>query len=201
MKTCDTKERLLKAALELIWTESFGSVGVEEICRRAKVMKGSFYHFFPSKVDLAVAALESPWKEHKAAMDRIFSPEVPPLQRLLDYCDFAYEKQKQLRKQFGFVPGCPYTSIGSEQGTQQRKLKKIVQDMFERNKKYFDTAVREACERGDIAAADPEAKARELFSYYLGVLTCARIADDLTLLRSLKGTFLTLLGTRETANV
>lgn len=201
MKKCDTKERLLKAALELIWTESFGTVGVEEICRRAKVMKGSFYHFFPSKVDLAVAALESPWKEHKEAMDKIFSPEVPPLQRLLDYCDYAYEKQKKLQKQFGFIPGCPYTALGSEQGTRQKKLKQKVQEMLERNKSYFDKAVRDAFERGDISVKDPEAKASELFSYYLGVLTRARIADDLELLKGAKTAFLALLGMQEKAAV
>lgn len=201
MKTCDTKEKLLKTAFELIWAESFGSVGVDEICRRAGVQKGSFYHFFPSKVDLAVEALESRWQEYKPALDEIFSSAVPPLQKLFDFCDLAVKKQRDLRKQFGFVPGCPYTAIGSEQGTRQKKLRAKVAEMFNHNKRYFEAAIREACERGDIPAADPEAKADELLSYYLGVLTRARIADDLRLLKGLKGAFRALLGVREEAAV
>jgi len=43
-----TKQKLLETAMELIWVSSYGSVGVDDICKRAGVSKGSFYHFFPS---------------------------------------------------------------------------------------------------------------------------------------------------------
>lgn len=49
MKDCETKYRIMNTALELIWRSSYDAVGVGEICRQAKVNKGSFYHFFPPK--------------------------------------------------------------------------------------------------------------------------------------------------------
>ena len=40
------KENLIKAATDLIWEHSYGSTSVDDICARAEVRKGSFYHFF-----------------------------------------------------------------------------------------------------------------------------------------------------------
>ena len=54
-RTSDAKEKLLHVAFDLIWQHSYGSVSVDDICERADVKKGSFYYFFPSKSDLAVA--------------------------------------------------------------------------------------------------------------------------------------------------
>lgn len=48
-RTSNAKERLLEAVIELIWTGSYGSTSVDQICERAGVKKGSFYHFFESR--------------------------------------------------------------------------------------------------------------------------------------------------------
>ena len=59
----DTKQRLLNTALKLVWEQSYGSVSVDQICEKADVRKGSFYHFFASKADLAIAAAEEHWNK------------------------------------------------------------------------------------------------------------------------------------------
>ncbi len=63
-KPSDTKEKLLQVAFDLIWNQSYGSVSVDHICERARVNKGSFYHFFASKSDLAVEAYEENWRRN-----------------------------------------------------------------------------------------------------------------------------------------
>ena len=80
-RTSDARERLMEAVIELIWAGSYGSTSVDHICERAGVKKGSFYHFFESKTDLALAGLEHGWTEHKRELDQIYSPVVPPLER------------------------------------------------------------------------------------------------------------------------
>ena len=73
MRFCDSKLRLLQTAHELIWRQSYGSVGVDQICEQSRVKKGSFYHFFRSKSELTVAAYEFYWDKVRVALDRIFS--------------------------------------------------------------------------------------------------------------------------------
>src|SRR4051812_8036679 len=91
----ETKQKLLSTALDLIWENSYGSVSVDDICKRAGVLKGSFYHFFPSKAELTIAAFEDYWGVRQEQLDRVFSPRVAPMERLLTYCDQVYENQKR----------------------------------------------------------------------------------------------------------
>src|SRR5881628_2526530 len=106
-RVSDAKERLMNAVGELIWTGSYGSTTIDQICEKAGVKKGSFYYFFDSKADLAVAALEADWEKKRPQLDSVFSPTVPPLQRLKKYCEYGYCLQAEVKSQCGRVLGCP----------------------------------------------------------------------------------------------
>src|SRR5712692_1055487 len=106
-RVSDAKKRLMDAVAELIWTGSYGSTTIDQICEKAGVKKGSFYYFFESKADLAVAALDEEFQKNRVELDRIFSPMVPPLDRLRNYCEFGYRLQAQMKKECGSVLGCP----------------------------------------------------------------------------------------------
>jgi AcrR family transcriptional regulator len=45
----ETHTRILDAALEAFARYGYDGTSVSEICRRAEVTKGGFYHHFPSK--------------------------------------------------------------------------------------------------------------------------------------------------------
>src|SRR5215471_7022024 len=89
----DAEDRLMQAAMDLIWTNSYGATSVDAICQEAGARKGSFYHFFTSKSELAVKALEADWQRKKARMDEIFSPTVPALDRLRSYFQHVCDGQ------------------------------------------------------------------------------------------------------------
>src|ERR1700739_1707449 len=93
MRVCESKLRLLQTAHELIWRQSYGSVGVDQICEHSQVKKGSFYHFFRSKSELTVAAYEFYWEQSRLKLDRIFSAQIAPLERLELY--FNHIRQNQ----------------------------------------------------------------------------------------------------------
>src|SRR6266571_943512 len=76
------EERLMEAVRELIWSGSYGSTTIDDICEKAGVKKGSFYYFFDSKADLAVAAIDEEWERKRGELDSLFSPTIPPLERL-----------------------------------------------------------------------------------------------------------------------
>src|ERR1700733_3630713 len=140
-RTSNAKERLLQVAFDLIWEQSYGAVSVDDICVRAKVKKGSFYYFFPSKSDLAVAAYEEHWQQSRPNYDRIFSPLVPPLERIENYCLGIYEKQREKHEKTGCVLGCPFASLGAELSTQDEKIRAKSQEMFVRSCKYIENTL------------------------------------------------------------
>src|SRR5262245_27174461 len=122
----DAKQRLMDAVTELIWTGSYGSTTIDQICDKAQVKKGSFYYFFDSKAELAETALGEDWERRRPELDAVFSPTIPPLERLRKYCDFMYAFQAEMKKKFGYVLGCPLFSVGSEVSTQEDKLQKKI---------------------------------------------------------------------------
>lgn len=85
----DSKTRLLDAALTLVRSKGYAATSVDDICKHAGVTKGSFFHHFKSKDDLAVAAVG-----HFSAMaDGLFGTAPyraaeDPLDRVLGYVDF-----------------------------------------------------------------------------------------------------------------
>jgi len=185
-KTSDTKERLLGVAFDLIWNQSYGSVSVDQICVQADVNKGSFYHYFHSKSDLAVAAYEEHWREKQPDLDRIFSPQVPPLKRLQLWCSNMYDRQKAKAEKYGHVCGCPYVSLGAEVATQDEKIRVKAEEMVDRTLRYLESALIEAKAQGLATFGDPKIVARRVHSMTLGLLMHAKIRNQLSVLHDLE---------------
>jgi TetR/AcrR family transcriptional repressor of nem operon len=183
----------MDAAMELIWEHSYGATSVDAICERANVRKGSFYYFFKSKSELAAAALEADWQKNCGDLDRIFSPTVSPLERFRKYFEFVYVKLAALKERCGAVLGCPLFALGSEVCTQDSVLRDKIREILGRKQKYYESAIRDAHAQGLIDAPDAAAKAQMLFAYFQGVLTQARIQNDVEVLRQLYPAMLDLL--------
>lgn len=195
-RVSDAKVKLMDAVMELIWTGSYGSTTIDQICEKAGVKKGSFYYFFDSKAQLALEAFDTSWKSKQGELDRMFSVTVPPLERLKQYCDFAYKTQCEINAKYGRVLGCPQFSLGCEVCTQEDALQKKIQTILDYKRKYIESAIRDAHANGDIEAPDPAAKARMIVAYYEGLLTQARIQNDVTILRDMAAGMFSILGVK-----
>jgi TetR/AcrR family transcriptional repressor of nem operon len=190
-RVSDARERLMKAVRELIWTGSYGTTTIDQICEKAGVKKGSFYYFFESKAELAVIGIEEDWLQRRPELDAIFSPTVPPLERFRKYCEFGYRYQAEIREKYGCVLGCPLFSVGAEVSTQEdHRLQQKIQEILEYKRKYLETAIRDAHAAGLVNAPDPATKSRTLFAYYQGLQTQARIQNKLEILKdAITGTY------------
>ncbi len=191
----------MDAVRELIWVGSYGSTTIDQICEKAGVKKGSFYYFFDSKADLAEAALDAEWERRRADLDSIFSPTVPPLERIKRYCEYGYRIQAEIQKKCGCVLGCPLFALGAEVSTQEDKLQKKIQGILNQKRKYLESAIRDAHAAGLIEAPDAVEKARVLFAYYQGLVTDARIENKLEVLQDAPRGTRYILGVKESQAV
>jgi TetR/AcrR family transcriptional repressor of nem operon len=196
----DTRDRLLAAAIDLIWTHSYGSVGVDQICEQAGVHKGSFYHFFPSKTDLVLAAYEAHWESVRPELDAIFSPLVPPRERIERWCEGLYAHQKALHKRYGHVCGCPYANVGTELGTQDERIRSKVCELFNRAQTYLESALRELLSDTHQSASDIRHLAQAIHSFELGLLIRAKVSNDPEILRELGPAIRQMLRSAETSS-
>lgn len=182
-RVSDAKEKLMKAVTELIWTGSYGSTTIDQICERAGVKKGSFYYFFDSKADLAQAAVEAEWAEFQKELDGIFSPTVSPLERIRRHCEATYREQVEAKEKYGVVLGCPLCALGAEVSTQEMGLRDKIQEIMSQLRKYYETAIRDAHAQGLVNAPNAAEKAMIIYTYIEGLLTQARIQNRAEVLK------------------
>lgn len=198
-RTSDADQRLMDAALALMWEESYGCVTIDDICTRADVKKGSFYYFYKSKAELAVAAIEKLWKEQwKPMLDSCFSPSTEPLERLRNYFDTIHAIQVEAKAKHGKVLGCAIFSVGSEVSTQEVDVSATIRDILSRKQRYYQTAIRDAVALGVIEPCDPVQQSLALFALLEGLISQARIMNDPDVLRQLPAMALGMLRVKPT---
>ena len=84
-----SRTKLLDAALHVIRANGYAATRIEDVCEAADLTKGSFFHHFKSKEDLALAAAG-----HWSAVTSGAFASAPyrslcdPLDRVLAYLDF-----------------------------------------------------------------------------------------------------------------
>lgn len=198
-RTSDAKERLMAAALDLIWEASYSSVTIDDICKRADVRKGSFYYFFPGKAELATAALEDNWKtELKPSLDDYFSPSAEPLDRIRNYLNALYINQKAEAEKHGRVLGCRLCSVGTGVCTTEDAIAAVVREQLTRKRRYYESAIRDAMAADVIEPCDPAQKALALYGLVEGLMSQARIMNDISLLKCLPDLGFELLRVKKT---
>lgn len=140
----ESRTRLLDASLMVFRAKGYTATRIEDICAAAGLTKGSFFHHFRGKEDLAVAAAEH-WSAVTGALFAAapYHEHADPLERLLAYIDFRQMLVRGEPAEFTCLAGT------------------MVQETF-------DTCppIREACERSisghaaEVAKDIAEARAR-----------------------------------------
>src|SRR5262245_54102529 len=85
----ESKTKLLDAALRVVRTKGYTATRIEDVCEAAGLTKGSFFHHFKSKEDLALAAAEH-WGLVTSGTFALapYRGLADPVERLLGYLDF-----------------------------------------------------------------------------------------------------------------
>ena len=116
------------------------------------------------------------------ALDRIFSKQVPPLERLEAYFANIRRNPDRTFRKDGRVLGCPFASLGSELSTQDEAIRLMAQQISERKCGYLESTLRDAMDAGDISRQDPKLLAQELHFYIVGLVQEAKISNNLAVL-------------------
>jgi TetR/AcrR family transcriptional regulator, transcriptional repressor for nem operon len=141
----ESKTKFLDAALHVIRYKGYTATRVEDICEAAQLTKGSFFHHFGTKEDMALAAAEY-WGTMTGALFEAapYRTLTDPLDRLLAYVDFRKAILRGELPEFTCLVGT------------------MVQEVYETH-----PAIRAACEKSiSDHAATLEADIAECMSRY-----------------------------------
>ena len=186
MTEIGTRTRILATAREMFHSRSYADVGIQEICEAARVQKGSFYHYFPSKRELALAVIDDvadDWAN--GFMAEAFDPNLPPIERLDYLIDAAYYWQEASRDTEGRIPGCLFGNLALEISTRDDVMRSRLNAVFNKAKDRFKSTLEEAVQGGSLAAMDTEATAMAMLAYLEGIILLAKARNDPGLIQRL----------------
>jgi len=186
VKEIDTKQKILDTAASLFYMQSYAAVGVATICKEAGVSKGSFFHFFNSKQDLALAVLDQ-FSDHlgTSLIADSLGSSMPPLVRLDRFIEMLYQAQKNYVEETGHLPGCPFGNMAMEQATQDEVIRKKVEKCLAGLAQPLQRVVADAVKSGDLPAVDEAATADAMLSYIEGIQLIAKARKDADVIRKL----------------
>lgn len=182
----DTYTRILEAARDLIYASSYADVGVQAICEKAEVKKGSFYHFFPSKQELTLAVIDSFFEGFKESIIReAFSSNLPPSKRFEKLFELSIARQQRIFEQTGHVLGCPFGNLATEMATSDEMIRCKIDGLFGRLQHLIRDTLQEAIANREIEELDVDATSEAMFAYFEGVMMLAKTKNDPAVLSKL----------------
>jgi len=186
-RTSDAKERLINSAIKLISARSYTAVGVQELCKHAGIKKGSFYHFFPSKRELTLAALDVMWETFREkVLEPTFTSDLPPMEKFRRFLDTSYQHHCSTRETTGCMTGCQVGNLAVELSTQDEVIRQKIEQIFEQWADCCERVLNEAVAAGDLPVEiDPRATAQAILAYIEGILLLGKTFNDPSLIKRL----------------
>lgn len=160
----ETRNRILQAAEECFGRHGYDAVGVAEICSRAGVTKGAFYHHFPTKQAVFLELLER-WltqlDEHLAAT-RVGARDVPQELRQMAGMAGLIFREASAR--------LPMFMEFWNQAARDPAIWQATIAPYRRYQEFFARMIEAGVTEGSLRPVDPQVAARVLVSLTFGLV-------------------------------
>jgi TetR/AcrR family transcriptional repressor of nem operon len=194
-RTSTARDRLIDVTGELMQSRGYSSLGVAEICARAEVKKGSFYHFFESKQALTIEAVDAYWNAERACWTTELSATGPALDRLRRLLDTMAQLQHRMKETAGTIDGCLLGNLALELSTQEPAVRARLEEIFDEQIALVAAVLHAAADEGTIShERATETTARAVVAHLEGLVMFAKLKNDPTVLDDLWPHTLLLLG-------
>jgi len=180
----DSRSRLVAAAAELVHAESYHAVGVKAICDRARVRRGSFYHFFDSKQSLVLEAVDRVWKDFAGDVLAVCRDRsLAPRRRIEEMIERVADRHERDQHRTGSVLGCSFGNLTAESSALDGTIRRRLVEVFDAWAAETAVPLAEAQERGEITSGETAySLALDLVSELQGFILMAKARNDPSLI-------------------
>jgi TetR/AcrR family transcriptional repressor of nem operon len=172
----DTRAELIRSGLEQLTENGFASSGIDQILKKVKVPKGSFYHYFASKEAFGQVVIENYATFFAKKLDMCLLDEShSPLTRISNFVEGA--KQGMVRHQF--KRGCLVGNLGQEVDLLPESFRQQLIDIFHNWQDRIASSLREAQAQGEISSvANCDLLAEFFWIGWEGAVSRAKLVQD-----------------------
>ena len=136
-----TRDDIIRVGLEILSEKGFNSCGIDAVLKSAKIPKGSFYYYFPSKEEFGLAVLDLYAVQAKAhAESYLHDRSLTPMARLRRYLtDVAASIEVE-----GCTRGCFLGNMTQEMAGQNDRFRVKLNEIWDGWKRIIADCLREA---------------------------------------------------------
>ncbi|MGE0056037.1 MAG: TetR/AcrR family transcriptional regulator [Hyphomicrobium sp.] len=174
----DSRERMVQAASVLFLGGSFHKVGIAEICAVAHVNKGTFYHFFPSKISLLLEIIDRYTSAVAEQFANVANSALPPARKVSGVFDIPQERNTAWQAEYGSASGCFIGNIILEMAATDPVVRERAEKAIERLTKTLQPIVDEYLQSLKVEGADVPAIAELLMGMIQGAQVQAKVHND-----------------------
>lgn len=178
-RTSTARDRLRDSACELLHTRGYAAIGVAEICTRADVRKGSFYHFFESKQALTIEVIDTHWQAQRTTWRELLSGPEPAAERLQRLIAWLVQTQRAAWQETGRVDGCLLGNLAVELSNHEAAVQQHLTAAFDEQAELVHATLADGARDGSVEPAYADrATARAVVAQIEGAVLLAKLARD-----------------------
>jgi len=164
MEEINTKERIIRSAMECFSRNGYDGTSVERICESARISKGSFFYYFPTKQSLFLEILSRWLEDVDRNMGEVVKADedirIKLLNLSMSLIDILTTGEKEISLTFEFLNRALHD---------EETFKRII-SMFESYRNYFSSLLEEDIKKGRIINIDPKIVSYTIVSFAVGLL-------------------------------
>ncbi|RBQ31847.1 TetR family transcriptional regulator [Arcobacter sp. FW59] len=167
----NTRKDLINCTFDEIYTKGYQGASLTDILKNAKVHKGSMYHFFENKKDMAIASIKE--KIYEKFVQRYFV--ILELEK--DYLE-AFIKSLKDTSSRDFEKGCPIANIIQEMSNIDDDFKVLMKEIYEALKNNIKNILDKAVEKDEIKECDTKKLSLYIASTLEGAILSAKASGN-----------------------
>jgi len=182
-----TKDKLLDAARELMLEKGYTATSVDDVCEAAGLTKGSFFHYFEGKEDLARVLVQRFYDSMRELHETApYRHKKDPLDRVFGYVDFL----AGLSSRPETAKGCLMGMFAQELSATHPKIRSVCASCFENSAAMLTKDLEEAkAKYAPRARWSPKGLAEYLSATVQGAIILAKAKQDPGVMRETLGHF------------
>jgi AcrR family transcriptional regulator len=171
-RSIETRARIIEAAMDLFAQNGFEVTSVSDICQKAGVSKGAFYHHFPSKQAIFQKGMEE-WVDSidkQMALVREVEVNVPEaLSQMTRMLPEVYRAA---------MGGLPMFLEFLSHSYRDPEVLQAMASPHRRYREFFTAMIQEGIDEGSLREVDPDVVSRVIVALAIGLLVEGLVNPD-----------------------
>jgi len=167
----NTRQKLIDATYEEVYSKGYQGASLKDILQNAKVHKGSMYHYFANKKEMALAAIDEKISQRfDTRYGRILELDS-------NYIDEFFKGVKDLSNR-DFNRGCPVANIIQEMSNIDDDFRITMNSIYKKFKDNLEKILDKSIQKKEIKQCDKKKIALYITSTLEGAILSAKASGE-----------------------